>query len=106
MRVAYIIAGALVIFLLGAFVEHMFDAPFGLIDGRMTASNAPPPPPLGNTAIPRYSNARGAEDAPRNDVAAGAKTDFEKCVNTMVLRRESQVEARTVCQKIITGIGG
>lgn len=107
MRAVYLIAALVVAFLLGAFVEHSFDAPFGLLDSRFTAAVAVPPPlPLGNTAVPTYSNARGAEDAPRNDVAQGGRTDFQRCVNTMVLRRESETEARTVCQKIISGIGG
>ena len=108
MRAIYLIAGLLVAFLLGAYVEHSFDAPFGYLSGPWFASrSAPPPlPDNGNTAIPRYSNARGAEDAPRDDVAAGGKTDFQRCVNTMVMRRESETEAKTVCQKIITGIGG
>jgi hypothetical protein len=107
MRAVYLIAGLIVAFLLGAFVEHTFDAPFGYLDGPWFAStSAPAPLPGASTAVPRYSNARGAEDAPRNDVASGAKTDFERCVNTMVMRREPEAEARTVCQKIISGIGG
>ncbi len=107
MRAVYLIAAVLVAFLLGAYVEHTFDAPFGYLSGPWVASrSAPPLPDNGNTAIPRYSNARGAEDAPRNDVAEGSKTDFQRCVNTMVMRRESETEAKTVCQKIISGIGG
>jgi hypothetical protein len=39
-------------------------------------------------------------------VAAGRTTDLQRCINTMILRRESPQEAQTVCQKIISGIGG
>ena len=109
MRPAFAVAAILVAFLLGAFVEHTFDAPFGLALGSVTrlSSSAPSlPPQTGNTAVPHYSNVRGVEDAPRNDIPQGAATDFQRCVNTMILRREPESEARTVCQKIIAGISG
>lgn len=104
MRPVYLIAGVVVAFLFGAFVEYRFDLPFGLLDGRSIRLSTIAPPPLGNTKVPVYSNARGAEDAPRNDTPQGARTDFVRCVNTMMLRREPEKEARLVCQKIITGI--
>ena len=108
MRAVYFLAALVVVFLLGSFVEHTYDWPFGYLEGPWFTGSSAPPLPSSNvsTAIPRYSNARGAEDAPRDDVAAGAKTDMQRCINTMVMRRESETEARTVCQKIITGIGG
>ncbi len=109
MRPALAVAVILVAFLLGAFVEHTIDVPFGLLLGSGTrlSSSAPPlPPTTGTTAVPHYSNVRGIEDAPRNDIPQGATTDFQRCVNTMILRREPEAEARTVCQKIIAGISG
>ena len=107
MRAVYLIAGLLVAFLLGGFVEHTYDWPFGYLDGPWFASNPPTPAPTtGNTDVPRYSNVRGLQDAPRADVPQGGATDFERCVKTMILRREPESEARTVCRKIITGIGG
>ncbi len=109
MRAAYVVAALVVAYLLGAFFEHAYDVPFGLVDkrGQIASAIAPAPPlPAGNTAVPRYSSVRGLEDAPRSDMAEGSRTDFQRCVNTMVLRREPETEARTVCQKIISGIGG
>ena len=106
MRAAYMLAGIVVAFLLGGFVEAEYDLPWAAILGPLsrTAAVANVNPPLGNTNVPHYSNVRGIEDAPRNDVAQGAATDFERCVKTMTLRRESDQEARTVCGKIIAGI--
>ena len=108
MRALYLFAGLLVAFLLGAFVEHSFDAPFGALDVALTRTTTPAPAATdtASTAVPKYSDVRGLEDAPRADVAQGGKTDFQRCVNTMILRREPESEARTVCQKIISGIGG
>jgi hypothetical protein len=109
MRALLIVAGLLVAFLIGGYVDHAYDWPFGLLDApSATAMTARPPMPSDNTstAIPTYSRAQGAQDAPRNDVPAGATTDLQRCINTMILRRESPQEAKTVCQKIIAGIGG
>ena len=112
MRPLIAVAVIVVAFLLGAFVEHTYDAPFGLALASFTrvSSSEPPVPPVppqtGSTAVPHYSNVRGLEDAPRNDIPQGANTDFQRCVNTMILRREPEAEARTVCQKIISGISG
>ena len=110
MRAVVIVLGLVAIFIGGAFVEYRFDWPIGWV-GTFLASapptaSAPAGPSLATTAVPRYSSARGAEDAPRNDTPQGAAIDLQRCINTMVLRRESEKEARTVCQKIIAGIGG
>ncbi len=108
MRVLYVFLGAVVVFLLGGFVEHSYGWPYDAVEALI----APPLPAAsaasgpGNTSVPYYSRAQGAQDAPRNDVAAGATTDMQKCINTMVMRKEPLDEARTVCKKIITGIGG
>ena len=90
-------------------VEHVFDRPFGWVGSMLaapvpTAGMASAPQPT--TVVPRYSNARGAEDAPRADTPQGGEVDLERCINTMVLRRESRAEAMTVCKKIIGGISG
>ena len=120
MRAAYFIAALAVAFLLGGFVEHTYGFPFGATfrtvaspplpaapAGTPTAAEAPPPPPASaSTAVPHYSDVRGLQDAPRSDTPEGATTDFQRCVNTMILRREKEAEARTVCQKIISGISG
>jgi hypothetical protein len=108
MRALAVVVGLLIAFLVGGYVDHAYDWPFGMLD--MVA--AAPFPAGGqasgsaSTAIPTYSRAQGAQDAPRNDVAAGRTTDLQRCINTMILRRESPQEAQTVCQKIISGIGG
>jgi hypothetical protein len=108
MRALAVIVGLLIAFLVGGYVDHAYDWPFGMVDmvagapfaaGGQTPGNA-------SAAIPTYSRAQGAQDAPRADVAAGRTTDMQRCVNTMILRRESPQEAQTVCQKIISGIGG
>ena len=109
MRAVYVVAALVVAFLLGAFVEHSYDSPFGLMGRpgqRWGSAPAASPAVSDNTAVPKYSNIRGLEDAPRSDIPQGAKTDFERCVNTMILRREPETEARTVCRKIIAGISG
>ena len=108
MRAVSLLVAIVIAFLLGAFVEHTFDAPFGALNFALLRNGfgSAPPAETGNTAVPHYSDVRGIEDAPRADVAQGPRTDFQRCVNTMVLRREPEAEARTVCQKIISGIGG
>ncbi len=108
MRALYVIAALAVAFLLGAFVEHVTGAPFGLVATAMVHTGTAPPLPAdtASTAIPHHSNDQGLQDAPRNDIPQGAQTDFDRCVNTMILRREKESEARTVCQKIISGISG
>ena len=109
MRAVYVIAALVVAFLFGAFVEHVTGAPFGLVGTlgfRTTAGTPPLPAETASTAIPHTSDDQGLQDAPRNDTPQGARTDFERCVNTMILRREKEAEARTVCQKIISGISG
>ena len=97
------------VFLSGAYVDHTYGWPF-----RLLALSSPVPLPAGvssnstaNVApLPLYSRAQGAQDPPRADTAAGARLDMQRCVNTMIERREPEAEARQVCQKIITGIGG
>ncbi len=108
MKPLAIVVGLVLAFIAGCFVEHAFEWPIGWVDTMLTTApvtstlaSAPP-----TTVIPRYSSARGAEDAPRNDTPQGSATDLQRCINTMVLRRESETEARTVCRKIIAGIGG
>ena len=104
MRAVYLLAGFLVAFLLGGFVEAEYDVPWAAILGPMSSHVSTIAAPTGNTDVPRYSNVRGLEDAPRADTPQGATVDFERCVKTMTMRRESEQEARTVCGKIIAGI--
>jgi hypothetical protein len=108
MRALSMLAGLIVAFFLGAFIEHTYDAPIGYLTGPWFAARTSPTAPAdtGNTYVPPGMNARGVEDAPRADVPQGPQTDFERCVKTMVMRREPEAEARTVCRKIINGISG
>ena len=91
-------------FFAGAFVEHQFARPFGWFGTLFAAASIPGGEDFGLTVVPRYSKARGAEDAPRSDTPQGATNDLAKCINTMVVRRESETDARAVCQKLISGI--
>ncbi len=103
MRAVYLLAGLLIAFLVGGYVDHTYDWPFGLLDRR----SAPPlPAAAGATPLPTYSRAQGAQDPPRADVPEGARVDMQRCVDTMIQRREPDQEAHTVCQKIISGISG
>ena len=105
MRAIYLLSGLLIAFLLGGYVDHAYDWPWATLDtsfgraGHGGSSTSAVP-------LPSYSRAQGAEDPPRNDVPAGASTDMQRCISTMIQRREPEQEARQVCQKIITGIGG
>ena len=106
MRAVYLLTVLLVAFLVGGYVDHTYDWPFGLLSAY---SPVPMPAGLGTTStapLPNYSQAQGAQDPPRSDVAAGSRVDMQRCINTMIQRREPENEARQVCQKIITGIGG
>ncbi len=104
MRPIAFLLGFLLVFFAGAFVEHQFSWPFAWFGALFAAAPTPVAQPFGLTVVPRYSNARGAEDAPRTDTPQGATTELAKCIDTMITRRESETEARTVCQKIISGI--
>ncbi len=101
MRAILLLVGLVVVFLVGGYVDHVYGWPFSLLD----ASPSSVPMPAG-VAPPLYSRAQGAEDAPRNDVPQGGRVDMQRCIATMVDRREPEQEARQVCQKIISGIGG
>lgn len=107
MRALTVIAGLLVMFLVGGWVDHNYDWPWGLLDPYAGPSAAPAAAMVpGNTYVPSYSKAQGLQDAPRADTPQGGATDYQRCVNTMVLRKESEAEAKQVCAKIIKGIGG
>ncbi|WP_158742708.1 hypothetical protein [Acidisphaera sp. L21] len=63
------------------------------------------PASQGNGAyVPRYSNVRGLQDAPRDDVAQGARIDMQHCLNTMDLRGLKRPVAEHTCEEIIAGI--
>ena len=103
MRAVYLLTGLLIAFLVGGYVDHTYDWPFGLL---YTLSSPPLPAGAGTAPLPTYSRAQGAQDPPRSDVPEGSRVDMQRCIDTMVQRRESDQEARTVCQKIISGISG
>ncbi len=104
MRAVYMLTLVLIAFLAGGYVDHTYDWPFGLLG---TGSSAVPLPAAASTApLPSYSRAQGAQDPPRNDVPAGGGVDMQRCIDTMLQRREPEVEARQVCQKIMAGISG
>lgn len=104
MRAVSVLIGLLIAFLVGGYVDHTSGWPFRLLDNQFF----PVPLPAGaSTApLPNYSSAQGAQDPPRDDIPAGTRVDFQRCVNTMMQRREPESEARQVCQKIISGISG
>ena len=103
MRPLTLVAALLGTFLLGGFVEYMVGVPFGMALRMAASLNASA---ADSAAVPRFSTIRGLQDAPRSETPLGARTDYQRCVSTMVLRRESEAEAQQVCRKIITGIGG
>ena len=108
MRAIYMLIVVLIAFLVGGYVDHTYDWPFGLLASRFSAVPLPAGASYGTSAVPlpTYSRAQGAQDPPRNDVPAGTRVDMQRCVDTMVQRREPEPEARQVCQKIISGISG
>ena len=107
MRAVYMLTVLLIVFLVGGYVDHTYDWPFGLFDNRSAVPLPAGASSGGSTApLPTYSRAQGAQDPPRAEAAAGASVDMQRCINTMIQRREPEQEARQVCQKIITGISG
>ena len=108
MRAVYMLSVLLIAFLAGGYIDHTYDWPFGLLDSQSSAVPLPAGASYGGRTapLPNYSRAQGAQDPPRNDVPAGATVDMQRCIDTMIQRREPEQEARQVCQKILTGISG
>ena len=80
--------------------EYQFNWPFVLSPNQSMASSGSAP----NTDAARYSNVRGLQDAPRDDVALGTVLDMSHCLNTMNLRGLRPDEAHHTCEQLIAGI--
>lgn len=48
---------------------------------------------------------QGAQDPARSEILEGRSRDMRKCMATLTARRESDQEAREVCNKILSGLG-
>ena len=64
------------------------------------------PTPTGPGAIPTYSNAQGAQDAPRSETMSGRSRDYDACMETLRLRRVIWDTARDTCTKMVAGLYG
>ncbi len=106
MRALLVMLGLVIVFLLGGYVDYAYDWPFGALLGSSYAAVPLPAGAGGMASQPYYSRAQGAQDPPRSETTAGRGADMQRCIDTMIQRREAEQEARTVCNKIITGIGG
>lgn len=62
--------------------------------------------PSGPVSIPTYTQAQGAQDAPRAEVLTGRSRDYETCMETLRLRRVVLATAQDTCRKMIEGIYG
>lgn len=82
--------------------EYRFDWPISLFPNQSYGSSASRAP--GSTDVARYSNVRGLQDAPRDDVADGTVFDKQHCLSTMNLRGLKPAEAQHTCDMLIAGI--
>ena len=90
---------------LGAWTQEEYGFPLGALRDGWFSGRVPMPQGAGPVVVPRYSNAQGAQDAPRSEVAEGRVRDREKCLETLRLRRVPLDEAQDTCRKILAGIG-
>jgi hypothetical protein len=115
-------ASAVVVFVLGSFVEYATgfpfppasdNAPMALVrPGALpspaptpdTSTPSPNPDARARTDVPIVSTAQGAQDAARADVPMGATIDLQRCYATMIARKMSDAESKQVCSKLIGGI--
>jgi len=114
MRAVWPVVLIVAAFLVGSYVDHVTDWPFGsLVPAVATAVNVPPPlaavppppqpaaPPAGQSAyVPHYSNNQGLQDAPRAEVMEGRDIDMKRCVSTLVMRKVPQSEAQGTCEQM------
>ncbi len=82
--------------------EYRFDWPIALFPSQSYGNSSSRQP--GSTDVARYSNVRGFQDAPRDDVADGTVFDKQHCLSTMNLRGLKPAEAQHTCDTLIAGI--
>lgn len=59
-----------------------------------------------NAGVPSYSQAQGAQDAPRAEVMTNRSHDYETCMETLRLRRVDYERANDTCRKMVQGLYG
>ena len=75
-------------------------------NGRLAFRPTDWPTPTGPGAIPTYSNAQGAQDAPRSETMSGRGRDYDACMETLRLRRVVWETAKDTCTKMVAGLYG
>jgi hypothetical protein len=113
MRAVWTVVLIVAAFLVGSYVDHVTDWPFGArVPAFAAVANVPPPlvaaappaptaPPTGQSAyVPHYSNNQGLQDAPRAEVMEGRDIDMKRCVTTLVMRKVPQTEAQGTCEQM------
>ena len=60
----------------------------------------------GTVGVPQYSQAQGAQDAPRAEVMTNRSHDYETCMETLRLRRVDRDTANDTCRKMVQGLYG
>ena len=106
-RVGLVLGAVVAVVVVVGVSEYAFDLPFDVWRTSSQPYGAPRADSTsGNTNVPRYSNVRGLQDAPRDDVAQGGAIDLKRCLNTMNLRGLKPDVAQHTCNAIIDGISG
>lgn len=77
---------------------------YAFMQSRTSFSSAPATTPNGNPAVPTYTQAQGAQDAPRAEVMTSRSRDYETCMETLRLRRVEQATAQDTCRKMVDGL--
>ncbi len=93
----------LAVIVIGGVAEYGFDWPVAWSQGS-PSYRSPNGSSADNAGVPRYSNVRGLQDAPRDDVALGTVFDMQHCLSTMNLRGLRPDEAHHTCEQLIAGI--
>ena len=94
----------LVVLVFGGVAEYRFNWPFALWQDQPVSPYGGPQAAQSGAYVARYSNVRGLQDAPRDDVAQGGEIDMQHCLNTMNLRGLTPPVAQHTCEAIIAGI--
>lgn len=104
-KLAWVAGGIVAILVVVLVADYVLDPRGGPI-GTLLATDtpAPPPPQTGKTEVRVVSSAQGAQDEATNDTPQGPDIDIKRCINRMIIRKLTPVEAKTVCTKIIDGI--
>lgn len=94
----------IIVVIVVAVAEYRFDWPISLSPEQSSGYGNTAGRQPGSTDVPRYSNVRGLQDAPRDDVAEGTVFDKQHCLSTMNLRGLKPAEAQHTCDMLIAGI--